>query len=376
MPTAPAFRSRLTAREPLYGAWSVIPSPLSVRLLAAAGLDYVVIDLQHGGATEHDLPAMTDAIRLAGAAPVGRVRHAHPADIGRALDLGCEGIIVPNVDSAAQARDVASAVRYPPAGRRSAGGVLAARDPFCLVMVESAEAVASLDDTLAVDGVDGIYVGPRDLSLALGCELDPDDPVLNPAFKPDLGRLRRRGQARRGARLRRRHRRPVPRGGLYPAHGHRRRLRRRPRHRRPARPRPGLRRGPNEQPGCPRPPSSFRPGPAGVASESGNREVEATAREEAPDARDESAAERADRNLAELLQELRVAGLGVQVLFGFLLSLPFTNRFAELGSGERGLYLATWCWRPSRPRCCWARWPTTGWCSAAARRNSWSGRPA
>jgi 4-hydroxy-2-oxoheptanedioate aldolase len=183
MPTAPAFRSRLAAREPLYGAWSAIPSPLSVRLLAAAGLDYVVIDLQHGGATEHDLPAMTDAIRLAGAAPVGRVRHAHPADIGRALDLGCEGVIVPNVDSAAQARDVASAVRYPPAGRRSAGGVLAASDPFCLVMVESAEAVASLDDTLAVDGVDGIYVGPRDLSFSLGCELDPDDPVLGPAFK-------------------------------------------------------------------------------------------------------------------------------------------------------------------------------------------------
>jgi 4-hydroxy-2-oxoheptanedioate aldolase len=143
----------------------------------------VVIDLQHGGATEHDLPAMTDAIRLAGAAPVGRVRHAHPADIGRALDLGCEGIIVPNVDSAAQARDVASAVRYPPAGRRSVGGVLAARDPFCLVMVESAEAVACLDETLAIDGVDGIYVGPGDLSLALGCELDPDDPVLKPAFE-------------------------------------------------------------------------------------------------------------------------------------------------------------------------------------------------
>ncbi len=64
-------------------------------------------------------------------------------------------------------------------------------------------------------------------------------------------------------------------------------------------------------------------------------------REEEPDPRDESAAERADRNLAELLQELRVAGLGVQVLFGFLLSLPFTNRFARLSSGERGLYLAT-----------------------------------
>ena len=180
---AATFRSRLAAREPLYGAWSVIPSPLSVRQLAAAGLDYVVIDLQHGGATETDLPALTSAIRLAGATPIGRVRHAHTADIGRALDLGCEGVIVPNVDSAGQARQVASAVRYPPAGHRSAGGVLAASDPFCLVMCESAEAVAELDATLAVDGVDGIYVGPRDLSFSLGCALNPDDPVLKPALE-------------------------------------------------------------------------------------------------------------------------------------------------------------------------------------------------
>src|SRR5579859_7830763 len=111
MSTAATFRSRLVAREPLYGAWSVIPSPLSVRMLAAAGLDYVVVDLQHGGATEADLPAMTSAIRLAGATPVARVRHAHTADIGRALDLGCDGVIVPNVDSAAQARQAGSGPR-------------------------------------------------------------------------------------------------------------------------------------------------------------------------------------------------------------------------------------------------------------------------
>jgi len=183
MSTAASFRSRLVAREPLYGAWSVIPSPLSVRLLAAAGADYVVIDLQHGGAVEADLPAMTSAIRLAGAAPVARVRHAHAADIGRALDLGCEGVIVPNVDSAAQARQVAGAVRYPPAGYRSAGGVLAVAEPFCLVMAESADAVTDVDATLAVDGVDGIYVGPNDLSLSLGCKRDPDDPVLNRALQ-------------------------------------------------------------------------------------------------------------------------------------------------------------------------------------------------
>jgi 4-hydroxy-2-oxoheptanedioate aldolase len=183
MPTSATFRSRLVAREPMYGAWSVISSALSVRLLAAAGLDYVVIDLQHGEAAELCLPGLTSAIRLAGATPVARVRHAHPADIGRALDLGCAGVIVPNVDSAAQARQVAGAVRYPPAGYRSAGGVLAAGEPFCLVMAESAAAVAGLDDTLAVDGVDGLYVGPGDLSLSLGCAPDPDDPVLDRALR-------------------------------------------------------------------------------------------------------------------------------------------------------------------------------------------------
>src|SRR5450755_2867523 len=178
------FRSRLIARETLYGAWSAVPSPLSVRLLAAAGLDYVVVDLQHGGATEHDLPALTTAIRLAGATPIGRVRHAHPADIGRALDLGCDGVIVPNVDSAEQARAVAGACHYPPAGYRSAGGVMAGQgEPLCIVMVESKQALAELEATLAVPGVDGIYVGPRDLSFSLGCALDPADPVLRPALE-------------------------------------------------------------------------------------------------------------------------------------------------------------------------------------------------
>jgi 4-hydroxy-2-oxoheptanedioate aldolase len=184
MSAASEFRARLTARETLYGAWCSIPSVLSARLLAAAGADYVVLDLQHGGATEHDLPGLTSAIRLAGATPIGRVRHAHPADIGRALDLGCEGVIVPNVNSAAQAREAAGASRYPPAGYRSGGGAMTGvGEPFCIIMVESAEALADLEATLAEDGVDGIYVGPRDLSYSLGCELDPDDPVLKPALE-------------------------------------------------------------------------------------------------------------------------------------------------------------------------------------------------
>ena len=179
-----SLTGRLRGQETLYGGWAVIPDQLAAGAMAAAGLDYVVIDLQHGGATERDLPALTRAIAMGGATPVARVRYAHPADIGRALDLGCEGVIVPNVESAAQAELVAGACRYPPAGYRSGGGVLAGQgEPFCLIMVESTAAMSELDATLAIGAVDGIYVGPRDLSYSLGCALDPDDPVLSRAFE-------------------------------------------------------------------------------------------------------------------------------------------------------------------------------------------------
>jgi 4-hydroxy-2-oxoheptanedioate aldolase len=176
--TTPSLRDRLRGGEAAYGGWLTVPHVLGARALATAGLDYVVVDLQHGAATEHDLAALTMAIRQAGATPIGRVRYAHPADIGRALDLGCDGVIVPNVESAEQAASVAGACRYPPAGYRSAGGTIAVADPLCFVMVESPRAIADLDATLAIEGVDGVYVGPRDLSYSLGCALDPHDPVL------------------------------------------------------------------------------------------------------------------------------------------------------------------------------------------------------
>jgi len=181
--TGTEFCGRVRRGDVVYGGWVSIPHPLAGRALAAAGLDYVVIDLQHGAAVESDLPALTAAITLAGAAPIGRIRFAHPADIGRSLDLGCAGVIVPNVESAEQARAVAGACRYPPEGYRSAGGVLAVDGPLCIVMVESAQAVAELPATVAVAGIDGIYVGPRDLSLSLGCALDPHDRVLRTALE-------------------------------------------------------------------------------------------------------------------------------------------------------------------------------------------------
>ena len=177
------FCDRVRGGETVFGGWAVAPTAVSAGMLAR-GLDYVVIDLQHGTSTEHDLPALTTAIRQAGATPLGRIRYAHPADIGRTLDLGCEGVIVPNVESAEQAAAVAGACRFPPDGYRSGGGVLASQPiPLCIVMVESQQAMAELPATLRLPGVDGIYVGPRDLSYSLGCPLDPHDPVLRQAFE-------------------------------------------------------------------------------------------------------------------------------------------------------------------------------------------------
>ena len=85
--TQGSFCDRVRAGETVFGGWAVAPTPVSASVLARGGLDYVVIDLQHGTATEPDLPALTTAIRLAGATPLGRVRYAHPADIANILNF-------------------------------------------------------------------------------------------------------------------------------------------------------------------------------------------------------------------------------------------------------------------------------------------------
>ncbi|HVF18699.1 MAG TPA: aldolase/citrate lyase family protein [Mycobacteriales bacterium] len=179
------LRERL-ASGPAYGVWSTIADPVVMSQLAAPGLDYVVFDLQHGAADERDLPALTTAAQTHGLIPLARVRAPLGVYVSRALDLGAHGVVVPHVDSAELARDVVAACRPAPAGRRSFGRVVGGSDePLCVVMVESAAAVAAVDEIVAVEGVDAVYVGPWDLSLTLGCRADPADPVLAEA----LGRV-------------------------------------------------------------------------------------------------------------------------------------------------------------------------------------------
>jgi 4-hydroxy-2-oxoheptanedioate aldolase len=175
MPTASSLRERLTAGRPCTGVWSQLPGVVTAELVARTGADFVVFDLQHGALAEADLPGVAAAVAAAGSVPLVRTRSPHPADIGRPLDLGAHGVIVPSVLGAAHAREVVAACRYGPSGTRSAGRVSGGvDDPLVVVMVETAGALEELDAVLALDGLDGVYVGPMDLSLSLGRAGDDD----------------------------------------------------------------------------------------------------------------------------------------------------------------------------------------------------------
>jgi 4-hydroxy-2-oxoheptanedioate aldolase len=147
--------------------------------LALAGFDWVCIDLQHGWLGLETLPAVIHAVAIAGAAPVVRVPANELWMIGRALDGGAYGVMVPLVDTADEARRAVSACRYAPQGRRSYGAFRTApliagsapevnREVVCMVQVESRSALDELDGICTVPGIDAVYIGPSDLALSLG----------------------------------------------------------------------------------------------------------------------------------------------------------------------------------------------------------------
>jgi len=137
-----------------------------------AGADYVVVDEQHGAVGPAEMVALMHAIDAAGAAPLVRVGRNEPWVIGRALDRGAHGVIVPMVNAAEEAAAAVAACRYAPAGVRSFGVVRGDPDatPLCLVMVETRAGLEHVDAIARTPGLDGIYVGPSDLALSLGLQ--------------------------------------------------------------------------------------------------------------------------------------------------------------------------------------------------------------
>jgi 4-hydroxy-2-oxoheptanedioate aldolase len=157
----------------------MIPSPLVSEFLGVTGFDYVCIDCQHGLIGYDAMVPMLQSMARTGAMPVVRVPGNDPYWIGQALDAGAEAVIVPMVSTRAEAERAAAACRYFPDGTRSFGPVRAGmflpgtpaevnEKIVCLVMIETEAGVEAADEICSTPGIDGIYVGPADLSVTLG----------------------------------------------------------------------------------------------------------------------------------------------------------------------------------------------------------------
>ena len=199
---AAEFAARVRNRETVVGYWVVLDAPAMAERLARLGWDYVSLDAQHGLFGYSGMLAALTAID-AGGRSVGMVRVAanDATPIGRALDAGAAGVIVPLVNSAEDAAKAVSASRYPPVGIRSYGPMRsmlrigptpaeADASVVVLAMIETPEGLENVEAIAATPGLDGLYIGPSDLTLAVGGRTSTD-PAVADAFEAALVRIRR-----------------------------------------------------------------------------------------------------------------------------------------------------------------------------------------
>jgi 4-hydroxy-2-oxoheptanedioate aldolase len=172
------MRRLLNERVTAWGGWSMIPGAFAAEIVSASGCDWLGIDTQHGLIDDATMRQMVQAAAIRRTPVLIRVPWNEPAGIMRALDAGAEGVIVPMVNSADEARAAVAASRYPPQGYRSWGPLRSAmlqpgynprvgnEQTVVLVMIETEQAVLALDEILDVPGIDGALVGPNDLAIS------------------------------------------------------------------------------------------------------------------------------------------------------------------------------------------------------------------
>lgn len=173
-------KAKWASGEVTFGAWLSIPSSFSAEIMANQGFDWVCIDMQHGVIDYQVALTMLQAIGATATIPFVRVPWNEPGIIGKALDAGAMGVIIPMVNSVAEAKQAVAACRYFPQGARSFGPTRATyyagtdyftsanQEVACIPMIETRQAVEHLDEILAVPGIDAVYVGPADLSITYG----------------------------------------------------------------------------------------------------------------------------------------------------------------------------------------------------------------
>ena len=205
------LRHRILAGESTIGAWASLGSLASSELLARAGFDWLVIDLEHGVATEADMYAQLLAVQGTPTTALVRVQSAERMRVGRALDTGADGLMIPRLETVADVAETVSWMRYPPTGirglaltTRGAGmgaythaTVAAEINPRItgVFQIESPLAVANAAAMAAIDGVDVLFIGPADLSHAMGIPGRFEEPAFIAALDTVVAAARAHGKA-------------------------------------------------------------------------------------------------------------------------------------------------------------------------------------
>jgi 4-hydroxy-2-oxoheptanedioate aldolase len=203
------FKRALAAGRSQIGLWCSLSHHYAVEAVAGAGFDWLLLDMEH---SPNDLESMVAQLQAAAAypgTPVVRVPWNDKVTIKRVLDIGAQSLLIPYVQSAEEARAAVAATRYPPAGIRGVGGMTRAtrfgrvkdyarraHDELCvLLQVETEEALGQIEAIAAVDGVDGIFIGPADLHASMGYVGEVANPRVFPLIEDALRRIRRTGKA-------------------------------------------------------------------------------------------------------------------------------------------------------------------------------------
>jgi len=205
------LKNQLKNGETCIGTWSVIPSASAANIMGAAGFDFVIIDCEHGPATMETAEQMIRALESESCTPLIRVPSAHGPTILRALEIGSHGIVVPQIETVEQAKNVINAAKYRPIGNRGmsvftrSSGYFAIdeknrtnienEETIVILLVEGEEGIASLDHICNLDQIDVIYIGTYDLSQSLGVPDDVDSPIVTNAVEKCVKKIRDNGIA-------------------------------------------------------------------------------------------------------------------------------------------------------------------------------------
>lgn len=204
------IKTRIYNGETLIGCWLNLGSALTAEIVGMSGFDWVLIDIEHGSGSEREALQQLQALEHTPAASIVRVESYQRQRFHRILDFGAEGIMCPRIHTPAEARQAAKAIRYPPEGIRGVARMVRAtnfgsdfseyyanqeKNLVCIVQIETEEILDSLDSVAATDGIDVLFVGPMDLSVALGVYGQPDHPRFIDAIRATADAAIKEGKA-------------------------------------------------------------------------------------------------------------------------------------------------------------------------------------